>query len=103
MQSTPTLDPGATGPARVTLKPGRLVTDAPTRMFHWLFALSFVGAYLTGIVCVFAYMGALLIAAPVAFGEPLVEERSDLVVFVVVSLFFGLIMGHSWFRGTEGI
>lgn len=27
--------------------PGRLVIDAPTRMFHWLFALSFLGAYLT--------------------------------------------------------
>ena len=27
--------------------PGRRVTDAPTRMFHWLFALCFVGAYLT--------------------------------------------------------
>ena len=27
--------------------PGRRVIDAPTRMFHWLFALSFVGAYLT--------------------------------------------------------
>lgn len=26
---------------------GRLVIDAPTRMFHWLFALSFVGAYVT--------------------------------------------------------
>lgn len=25
----------------------RLVIDAPTRMFHWLFALSFSGAYLT--------------------------------------------------------
>lgn len=25
----------------------RLVIDAPTRMFHWLFALSFVGAYAT--------------------------------------------------------
>ncbi len=27
--------------------PGRRVVDAPTRMFHWLFALTFVGAYLT--------------------------------------------------------
>lgn len=27
--------------------PSRRVTDAPTRAFHWLFALSFVGAYLT--------------------------------------------------------
>ena len=26
---------------------GRLVTDAPMRMFHWLFALSFVGAYIS--------------------------------------------------------
>ena len=26
---------------------GRLVVDAPTRMFHWLFALSFVGAFVT--------------------------------------------------------
>ena len=28
-------------------KPSRLMIDAPTRMFHWLFALSFLGAYLT--------------------------------------------------------
>lgn len=27
--------------------PTRRVVDAPTRMFHWLFALSFLGAYLT--------------------------------------------------------
>jgi cytochrome b len=27
--------------------PRRRVVDAPTRMFHWLFALSFAGAYLT--------------------------------------------------------
>ncbi len=27
--------------------PVRRVTDAPTRMFHWLFALSFLGAYVT--------------------------------------------------------
>lgn len=47
MQPTPTLDPTATNPTRAAAKPGRLVTDAPTRMFHWLFALSFVGAYLT--------------------------------------------------------
>ncbi len=27
---------------------GRRTVDAPTRMFHWLFALCFAGAYLTG-------------------------------------------------------
>lgn len=30
-----------------TPTPTRRVVDAPTRMFHWLFALCFVGAYLT--------------------------------------------------------
>ena len=29
------------------VQPGRRVIDAPIRMFHWLFALSFEGAYLT--------------------------------------------------------
>lgn len=46
----------ATTPSNVTepgrrdttaASPGRRVTDAATRAFHWLFALSFVGAYLT--------------------------------------------------------
>lgn len=46
----------ASGPAIAPAKPttpvapqgpGRLVTDAPMRMFHWLFALSFVGAYIS--------------------------------------------------------
>lgn len=36
---------GATRTAPATR--GRRVIDAPTRMFHWLFALSFLGAYLT--------------------------------------------------------
>lgn len=46
MQTAPSLDTRAQGGATV-LAASRLVTDAPTRMFHWLFALSFVGAYLT--------------------------------------------------------
>jgi len=46
MQAQPSLN--AAGPApRAAAAPGRLVVDAPTRMFHWLFALSFLGAYLT--------------------------------------------------------
>lgn len=41
---------GAAGAGRATepIPPrSRRVTDAPTRMFHWLFALSFAGAWLT--------------------------------------------------------
>ncbi|MDI1338626.1 cytochrome b/b6 domain-containing protein [Polaromonas sp.] len=46
MHATPSIHTTAqTAPATPT--PGRRVTDAPTRMFHWLFALSFLGAYLT--------------------------------------------------------
>jgi cytochrome b len=46
MYTAPSLDPRA--PSATTVPaPSRRVTDAPTRMFHWLFALSFVGAYLS--------------------------------------------------------
>jgi cytochrome b len=46
MQANPSLH--STGhPTRAAAAPGRRVIDAPTRMFHWLFALSFLGAYLT--------------------------------------------------------
>lgn len=37
--------PSASAPTRVA--PRRRVIDAPTRLFHWLFALSFLGAYVT--------------------------------------------------------
>lgn len=46
MHATPSLHSTA-GTAVATATPGRRVTDAPTRMFHWLFALSFLGAYVT--------------------------------------------------------
>ena len=50
MHTPSTFDPpnvAATTSPSPSVVPSRLVTDAPTRMFHWLFALSFVGAYLT--------------------------------------------------------
>lgn len=42
--SNPTLDGAACAQATAT----RRVIDAPTRMFHWLLALCFVGAYASG-------------------------------------------------------
>jgi len=41
--------PLASGPARAATAtlPTRRVVDAPTRAFHWLFALCFIGAYAT--------------------------------------------------------
>jgi hypothetical protein len=55
------------------------------------------GDYLTGIVCVYAYMGALALAAPDAFGETLINDGTDLVALAIISAFFGLFVGHSWF------
>jgi cytochrome b len=48
MHTSPAFEP-ATGAASVRTgsAPQRRVVDAPTRMFHGLFALSFLGAYLT--------------------------------------------------------
>lgn len=48
MIPTPSLHPtSATAQTEPTPARRRRVTDAPTRMFHWLFALCFVGAYAT--------------------------------------------------------
>ncbi len=48
MHTTPSFDPvSATAQPTPAKTPSRRVTDAPTRMFHWLFALCFVGAYAT--------------------------------------------------------
>ncbi|MEZ5701044.1 MAG: cytochrome b/b6 domain-containing protein [Burkholderiaceae bacterium] len=49
MQTSPSFPstPAPAGGAARSAGLRRLVTDAPTRMFHWLFALSFLGAYLT--------------------------------------------------------
>ena len=47
MQPAPALQTDTAAPANARSTPKRRVIDAPTRMFHWLFALSFLGAYIT--------------------------------------------------------
>ncbi|MCE1191785.1 MAG: cytochrome b/b6 domain-containing protein [Acidovorax sp.] len=47
MHPQPTLAGAQPAPSQPTQPARRRVTDAPTRMFHWLFALSFAGAYAT--------------------------------------------------------
>ncbi|MGM9424891.1 cytochrome b/b6 domain-containing protein [Hydrogenophaga sp. MI9] len=47
MQATTPLSATAPRAAQPAAAPGRRTIDAPMRMFHWLFALSFLGAYLT--------------------------------------------------------
>jgi len=62
-----------------------------------LVRLGLVGDYLTGVVVVLGYMGSLALAAPYAFGEAIVEDGSGWIPFTVISIIFGLVMGHSWF------
>ena len=45
---TPAASPTASQRPAGNSTGGRRVTDAPTRVYHWLLALSFLGAYLTG-------------------------------------------------------
>lgn len=47
MTSTTTFQPAAADSPLAAASPRRRVVDAPTRLFHWLFALCFLGAYLT--------------------------------------------------------
>lgn len=47
MNPIPVYQPAGAASTGAASAPRRRVVDAPTRMFHWLFALSFLGAYLS--------------------------------------------------------
>lgn len=75
MQTSPAYQPTAAAWAQACAAPQRRVVDAPTRMFHWLFALSFLGAYLTAdaerwraLHVTLGYMLAGLLAFRVLYG-----------------------------------
>lgn len=59
------------------------------------------GDYLTGIVCVTGYMAALAVVAPIAFGEEIAETKADWAIMLAFSVFFGLVVGYSWFRPNK--
>lgn len=61
-------------------------------------ALGRPGDYLTGIVCVGAYMLALALTAPSLFGDDLLKDRVGWYSLGATILFFGLVIGHSWFK-----
>lgn len=44
-----------------------------------------------------AALGAVALAAPYAFGEKVIDDRTGLVAFAIISAFFGPFVGHSWF------
>lgn len=59
------------------------------------------GDYLTGIACIAAYLGSLILVAPIAFGEPIAEGGDSWIVWLIMSILFGLLIGHMWF-GKKG-
>lgn len=61
-----------------------------------------IGDYLTGIVCVGAYLSALMLVAPVAFGEPFLEGPEGLFALEITTLLFGLLVGHLWLGPASG-
>ncbi len=60
------------------------------------------GDYLTGIVCVGSYLTSLMLVAPFAFGERLMEGPDGWYIVGIMSLLFGSIVGHSWFGPSVG-
>ncbi|MEO0004312.1 MAG: hypothetical protein RLZZ22_2004 [Pseudomonadota bacterium] len=101
-----TIAPTTTASASASQRPaehrtgGRRVTDAPTRLYHWLLALSFLGAYLSG-------DGESLRALHVTLGYTM----AGLIVFRLLYGLFGprqvrlsvlrdrLAPGLAWLRG----
>ena len=58
-----------------------------------LWRLPLIGNYLAGVVTVTAYMVGIAIVAKAGFGESLIADRTDAIIFAVVTVFFGLVMG----------
>jgi hypothetical protein len=64
----------------------------------WLEPLGWFGDIATGIVSVAGYLGGIMVAAPLAFGEPAMEisDRGDAIVIAALCVLFGSIVGHFW-------
>lgn len=100
MNTTTTLPTALDAKARPpAASPSRRVTDAPTRVFHWLFALCFTGAYLSA-------ESELLRALHVTLGYTLAGLLGWRVLYGFVgprpvrwsTLWNKLTAGHQWLR-----
>lgn len=63
-------------------------------------ALGRAGDYLTGIICMLAYLLAFAIPAAVLMQDPMFSDVTGWAILSFVAVLFGLIMGHTWFRDT---
>ncbi|MEJ2217464.1 MAG: hypothetical protein P8099_12705 [Gemmatimonadota bacterium] len=58
------------------------------------------GDYLTGIVCMFAYLLAIGVPVDLLTNDPDFRGLTSWIVFSGVAVVFGLVIGHTWFRTT---
>ena len=58
------------------------------------------GPYFAGIASVLGYMGAIALGAA-AMGKSMVRDWVELVIFLVLSVGFGLVLGFSFFRRLD--
>ena len=59
-----------------------------------------IGDYLTGIVCMYAYLIAFVIPLSLFTEEEMFRTTSGWVIMAIVGTVFGLLIGHTWFRET---
>jgi hypothetical protein len=58
-----------------------------------------VGPYLAGVVVVAGYMGCIVtIMAIGGAKDVMIGSSADAIIFGAITVFFGLIVGHMWFR-----
>ncbi|MDP3910137.1 MAG: hypothetical protein Q8Q14_07075 [Gemmatimonadales bacterium] len=58
-----------------------------------------IGAYICGVITIAAYMvGALVLFTIIIPDDPLIKDRTDLMIYGGVTIFFGLLAGFFWFR-----
>ena len=57
------------------------------------------GPYIWGVACVSAYMLALFVLWPFIAGKALATGQPEILIFVVVTIFFGLVLGFGYARG----
>jgi len=62
------------------------------------------GDYLSGVVMLYAYLGALIAASPWVFERSAIpKDTSGWWIWLGMGTVLGLVAGHAWFAGPEGI
>jgi hypothetical protein len=61
------------------------------------------GPYLQGMACVGAYILAFACIAPFAFGEPLITGGLSIILYLGVTVLFGLLMGLGYAQAERGL